>query len=180
MWLKLWLVWKCVAKPDEGILDVAWHGKMYLLLFVVPVECEYKVSCSFPVGVNFVVLLEDAHKMVNIVFVDVLHAKIVDNEGEADGVPVKLPVSWCDSALPVACFMEAFDEKFLRNDVGLWEAVQSRFHFAENIAVCIPFVTECIFIDDVMWEDFEFHPEILVKVHGHHEVEVLDVDSHEL
>ncbi len=39
MWLYLQLVWKFVAESDEGILDVAWHGKMYLAYFVVPVEC---------------------------------------------------------------------------------------------------------------------------------------------
>ncbi len=85
MWLPLRLVMKFLAKPDEGILNVAWNGKMYLVLFVVPVQCYLEVSCSFPVSVNFVVLLEDAFKMVNIVFVDVLHTKIVDDEGEAEG-----------------------------------------------------------------------------------------------
>jgi hypothetical protein len=31
-----------------------------------------------------------------------------------------------------------------------------------------------------MWEEFEFHPEVLIAIHGHHEVEVLDVNGHEL
>jgi hypothetical protein len=47
--------------------------------------------------------------MVNVVFVDVLHAKIVHDKGEADGVPIVLPVSWCDSALAVTCFVKAVD-----------------------------------------------------------------------
>ncbi len=37
-----------------------------------------------------------------------------------------------------------------------------------------------MFVNDVLWEEFEFHPEVLVAIHGHHEVEVLDVNSHEL
>jgi hypothetical protein len=53
-------------------------------------------------------------------------------------------------------------------------------HFAENVAICIRFVTESVFIDDVLGEQFQFHSEVLIPVHGSHEVEVLDVDSHEL
>jgi hypothetical protein len=118
--------------------------------------------------------------MVDIVFVDVLHTKIVKDKGEVDGAPVMTPVSWCDSALAVSCFVKAFGEGFLRNDASLWEAVHSTSHFAETIAVRVHFVTECIFVDDVLLEEFEFHPEVLVANHGHHEVEVLDVNSHEI
>jgi hypothetical protein len=118
--------------------------------------------------------------MVDVVFVDVLHAKTIDNEGEADGAPVMMPVYWCDSALAVSCFVKAFAEDFLRNDVSLWEAIHSTLHFAENIAVRVHFVMECVFVHDVLWEEFEFHPEILLGIHVCHEVEVLDVDSHEL
>jgi hypothetical protein len=115
-----------------------------------------------------------------LVFVDVLHPKIVNNKGEADVAPVMTPVSWCDCALLVSCFVKAFGEKFLHNDAGLWEAVHSALHFAENFAFCVHFVMESVFMDDVLWEEFKFHPEILIMAHGHHEVEVLDVDSHEL
>ncbi len=79
----------------------------------------------------------------------------------------------------VSCFVKAFGEEVLCNDAGLWVATHSTSHFAENIAICIHFVTKCIFIDDVLWEEFEFHPKVLVVIHGCHEVEVLDVDGHE-
>jgi hypothetical protein len=76
--------------------------------------------------------------------------------------------------------VKAFGEEVLCNDAGLWEAVHSMLHLAENIAIRIHFVMECIFDDDVLWEKFEFHPELLVAIHGCHEVEVLDVNGHEL
>ncbi len=109
-----------------------------------------------------------------------LHAKIADNKGEADGVPIMPPVSWCDGVLAVICFVNVFGEEVLHNDAGLWEAVHSTLHFAENIAIHVHFVTECTFINDVLWEEFEFPPEVLVAIHGHHEVEVFDVDGLEL
>jgi hypothetical protein len=125
------------------------------------------------------ILLEDACEMIEVVFVE-LYAKIVDNEGEADGVPIVPPVSWCDSALAVTCFVKAFGKEILCNDASLWEVVHSMSYFAENIAIRVHFVTECVFINDVLWEEFESHPEVLVAIYGHHEVEVLDVDGHEL
>ncbi len=48
---------------------------MYFVLDVVPIEGEPKVAHSIPVHVNFVVLLENAHKMLNVVLDDVLHTK---------------------------------------------------------------------------------------------------------
>jgi hypothetical protein len=96
---------------------------MYLALLLFPVGCEAEVLCAFPVGVDFVVLLEDAHKMFDIVLVDVLHTKIVGNKGEADGAPVMTPVSWCDLALLVSCFVKASGEELLSDNAGLWEAV---------------------------------------------------------
>ncbi len=95
-----------MAESDKGILNVAWHGKMYLAFVVVPVKCKSKVSCAFPVSVDLAILLEDACEMVNIVFVDVLHAKIVNDKGETDWEPIELTVSWCDSALVVSCFVK--------------------------------------------------------------------------
>jgi hypothetical protein len=118
--------------------------------------------------------------MVNVFFVDLLHAKIIDDKGKTDGASVMMPVSWCHSALAVSCFVKAFGEEFLRNDAGLWEAIHSTMHFAENIAIRVHFVMECVFVYDVLWEEFEFHPEVLIAIHGHHKAEVLDVNSHEL
>ncbi len=86
--------------------------------------------CAFSLGVNLVILLEDAREMADVVFVDVLHAKNFDNEGEADGASIMPPVSWCDGALLVTCFVKAFGEEVLCNDAGLWEAVHSPSHFA--------------------------------------------------
>ncbi len=93
--------------------------------------------------------------MFGVVFVDVLHAKIVDNEGDAYGAPDTTPISWCDCALPVSCFVKAFGEEFLHNDAGLWEAVHPASHFAENIAFCVHFVSESVFLNDVLWEELK-------------------------
>jgi hypothetical protein len=153
---------------------------MDLACAIVPVKHEAKVSGAFPIYVDLVVLLEYTGEMFDISLVDVLHSKVVDNEGEADWAPIVMPISWCHIVLSVPCLVEALGEEVLSNNAGLREAVHPTSHFAENIAIYICFVTESIFIDDVLGERFQFHSEVLVPVHRSHEVEVLDVDGHEL
>ncbi len=69
-----------MAETDEDVFNVPWHGEMHLALGIVPIKRESKVLHSFPVGVDCVVLFQYAHEMLNIVLVNVLHAKVVDDE----------------------------------------------------------------------------------------------------
>jgi hypothetical protein len=153
---------------------------MDLVCGIVPVEREAKVSHTFPININLVVLLEYTGKMFDVFLVDVLHTKVVDNKGEADWAPVVTSISWCDLALPVSCLVKALGEEVLSNNASLREAVHPASHFEENVAICIHFVMESVFIDDVLGEQFQFHSKVLVTFHGSHEVEVLDVNGHEL
>ena len=99
-----------MAKTNKGVLDVSRHGAMYFVLDVVPIKGKAEVACSIPVRVNFVVLLENAHEMLNIVLVDVFHPKVINNEGETDGAPVVLPIAWGDFSLAISSFLETFGE----------------------------------------------------------------------
>ncbi len=127
---------------------------MDLACGVVPVEREAKVLGAFPINVDLVVLLKYAGKMFNVFLVDALHSKVVDNKGKADWAPIVMPISWCDLALSVPCHVEALGEEVLSNNAGLREAVHSTLHFAENVVVYVRFVTESVFIDDLLGEQF--------------------------
>ncbi len=83
-------------KRTRTFFDVPWHGAMYFVLDVIPIKGKAEVACSIPVCVNFVVLLENTHEMLNIVLVDVFHSKVINNEVETDGAPVVLPIAWGD------------------------------------------------------------------------------------
>jgi hypothetical protein len=125
---------------------------MDLACGVVPVKHEAKISGAFPIDVDLVVLLEYAREMLDVFLVDVLHSKVVSNEGQADWTPIVTPIPWCDLALLVPCLVEALGEEVLSNNAGLREAVHPVSHFAENVAVCVRFDTESVFIDDVLGE----------------------------
>jgi hypothetical protein len=169
-----------MAETDEGVFNVPRHGEMHLALGIVPIECESKVLCSFPVGVNCVVLCQYAHEMLDVVLVDVLHAEVIDDECETDGAPVVLPVPWRDLALLIPGFVELLGEEVLCYYAGLGEAVHPASHFAEDIAICIYLIAESIFVNDFRREQLQFHTEVFVSIHWCHEVEIFYVDHHEL
>ncbi len=153
---------------------------MDLVCSVIPIKCEAKVLHAFPIDVDLAVLLEYTDEMFDIILVGVLYSKVINNKGEADWAPILTPVSWCDLALLVPCLVEALGEEVLSKNASLRETIHPTLHFTENVAICIHFAMESIFINDVLGEQFQFHSEVLVTVHGSHEVVVLDVDRHEL
>ncbi len=66
---------------------------MDLACGIVPVEHKSKVLGAFPIDVDLVVLLEYTGKMFDVFLVDVLHSNVVNNKGEADWVPIVMPIS---------------------------------------------------------------------------------------
>jgi hypothetical protein len=99
-------------------------------------------------------LAEHAGKVVHVSFVDVFLSKIVDDQRETDWPPFVAPVSRCYCTLAVSCLVESFGEELLRDDSGLREAVHSSSYFTENVAICVHFITESIFLDDILWKKF--------------------------
>ncbi len=99
-----------MAKTNKGVLDVSRHGAMYFVLDVVPIKGEPKVVRSIPVHVDFVVLLENAHKMLDVVLGDVLHTEVIGNKGETDRAPIVSPIARGDFALAIPGFLEALVE----------------------------------------------------------------------
>jgi hypothetical protein len=118
--------------------------------------------------------------MLDVVLVDVLHAKVVDDECETDGAPVVSPVPWRDLALSIPGFVELHGEEVLRYDAGLGEAVHPVSHFAEDIAICVHLVAESVFVNDIRQEQLQFHMEVFVSIHWCHEVAIFYVNCHEL
>jgi hypothetical protein len=61
---------------------------------VSQINGESEIACIIPVHVTFVILLEYCEEVFGICFVDVLDAKIVNNEGKTDRSPFVSPESW--------------------------------------------------------------------------------------
>ena len=68
-------------------------------------------------------------------FADILHAEIVDDEGELNWSPFVLPKAWEQLALVVTAFVETLLKQFVGQQAGLWDAIYASICFDVNHAV---------------------------------------------
>lgn len=109
-----------MAKYYKGFFNVTGHDKVNIAFLVVPIKRQAKVMGAIPISVASIVLFEGFKEMLNIILVDIFYSKVVDDEGEANGMPRVGPVSGHQLDLAVSCDVEAFFQEFLCNDADLW------------------------------------------------------------
>jgi hypothetical protein len=76
-------------------------------------------------------------------------------------------------------FLQAFLEKLLGNDTGLWQAIHLLLYFTLDIAVRGGFVPEVVVLNDVIWHVCNSQLHVFVPGHWGVLVEILDVHCHE-
>jgi hypothetical protein len=80
--------------------------------------------------------------VLRVLLANILYPKIVDNEGEADGMGVVFPETGGCFALAISMLFEAFLEQLLGDDTCLWKAVHPLLYLAVNVAIGGGFVAE--------------------------------------
>ena len=98
---------------------------MDLSPIVVPVEVYPTVSLSLPILLHFIEFLEDSNKMVRMFLSDVLHPKIIHDQGENYWAGVMCPEIWGLVTLFVSMLLESFFEEVLCNNSCVRYAVHS-------------------------------------------------------
>mmetsp|Transcript_14926 Transcript_14926/g.34660 ORF Transcript_14926/g.34660 Transcript_14926/m.34660 type:complete len:283 (+) Transcript_14926:1156-2004(+) len=152
---------------------------MDLALEVVPLEVNTDVFLALPIFCNFVVGLENVDEVLCVFLANILHSEVINDEGELDGSPLVEPEAVDDGALVVAVGLEAFLEQFLCEDAGLWKPVHSFADLDVDVSVN-SLLVEVVFGDDLLGNVAEREFDVLEALHGSVEVEVGDVDGHEL
>lgn len=117
--------------------------------------------------------------MFTIRAVDILNAKVVNNQREGDGTSLVFEETGCVFRLVVARGREMFDEPIVGNFAGLWEAIHAFTNLDVNVAI-VDFVREVVLVHDCFGYEVDWDAHVLVLCHGSFEVEVLDVGSEEL
>ena len=57
-------------------------------MVVVQIDIQPKVLFALPIVRDFVVLSEDCHEVIRVVFAEIFHTKTINTEQEADQAPV--------------------------------------------------------------------------------------------
>jgi hypothetical protein len=77
-------------------------------------------------------------------------------------------------------FLQAFLEKLLGDDTGLWLAIHPLLYFAVDIAIGGGFIPEVVVLDDIVWHVCNVQLNLFVP--GYYwgsQVEILDVHCHD-
>ena len=74
---------------------------------VIPVKINAGEFGPGPIGSDGVVFLEGRQQVVSVASVDILDAKVVDDESQKDGLPTVAPEAWSGETLVVSMLVES-------------------------------------------------------------------------
>ena len=78
------------------------HGEVDLAALIIPVEANSEVTLSFPIMGDDVMLLEDGHEVMRMLFVDIVYYKVVNAKREEDWASVVCPKIGGECTFPVS------------------------------------------------------------------------------
>ena len=72
---------------QQGRFNVTIHGgNEVAFLYIIPFQINSNVASDVPVRFHDVIIADELLKMQGILFVNILHAKTINNKGEGDEV----------------------------------------------------------------------------------------------
>ena len=77
---------------------------------VVPIDIQPQVTFAPPIVADFVVLSEDFHEVIHVVFSGIFYTKIIKAEQESYRAPVVCPKYWGDLTLVIVPLVQSFLE----------------------------------------------------------------------
>ena len=91
----------CMVELDERLLYVEDHGEVELAALIITVEVNAKVALSFPIVGYGVMLLEDGHEVLRMIFAAIFYSKVVNAKRESDWVSAMCPETGGKCNLPI-------------------------------------------------------------------------------
>ena len=162
----------------KGYLEILWHGDFIGACGVVPVNGESAVEGTGPVDGYGVQFLEGLDEVVGVFLADVLDPKVVNDEGENDGLGGILPERRSSGNRGESKMGKMSFEPVVGDAAGLFEAGHAFSDIEVNQAVRIE-CREVVLVDYFVRDagQCEFH--VIVAGHGGAIVEILDIHGHE-
>ena len=71
-----------MVESDECLFYVEEHGEVDLAALIIPVEVNADVALYFPIMGDGVMLLEDGHEVLRMIFADIFYSKVVNAKRE--------------------------------------------------------------------------------------------------
>ena len=75
---------QCMVELYECLFYVEEHGEVDLLALIIPVEINAEVALSFQIMGDGVMILEDGHEVLRMLFANAFYFKVVNAKRGAD------------------------------------------------------------------------------------------------
>ena len=114
-----------MLKFVQCCLEIFWHGYVVGACGIVPVNGESAEKGTGPVYVDGVEFLEGLDEVVGVLLAGVLDAKVINNEGENDGIGGVPPERSCSGNRGETKMGKVSFELIVGDAAGLFEAVRA-------------------------------------------------------
>ena len=121
--LRFW--WGLVTESFQGLEDIVGKGEFDCAIDVIPFEVHPTVGLSCPIDGGFVLFLEVGEEGVSVCFVSILHAEVIDDEGERKRFNGVCEEAWCVRRWVVASLFEMGKEGFIGDAASLWQSIHA-------------------------------------------------------
>ena len=74
----------CIVELDQCLFYVKEHVEVDLAALTIPVDVNDKGALSLPIMGDGVMLLEDGHEVLHMLFYNIFYSKVVNAKREAD------------------------------------------------------------------------------------------------
>jgi hypothetical protein len=119
----------------KGLGDVPVHRLISIMLVIVPLEGEANVLVATPILGTFVFLSDDGNEIVDIFFVSISYAKVVDDKSEHQVAVEMFSQAGGDRAWYISKWVEKFSEAIVCKLACLREPVHSLTHFSVDVTI---------------------------------------------
>ena len=118
----LWAFGRRMLEFVQGCLEIFWHGDVTGACGIVTVNGKSAEEGTGPVDGDGVEFLEGLDEVVGVLFADVLDPKVINGEGEKDGLGGVIPESRGSGNRGEATMGEVSFESVVGDAAGLFEA----------------------------------------------------------
>jgi hypothetical protein len=107
----------------EKVLNVARHTDTTLVGYVVPFDINTRKFVSGHVELDPMKLLENIEEMVEVLYPNILHPKVINYETELDRTPFVVPKAWGVFGLVISLSKKAGLEEIVGDNADLGKAI---------------------------------------------------------
>ena len=93
----------------QQVLDTLWHRQIDAAFFMVPFECDSTTEFAFLVHSDFAPVSQRVLEVFNVLFVNVLDSKVVDDQAKGERSDLVAPQAGGETAWTAATRLEVFD-----------------------------------------------------------------------